>query len=287
MQALSSRRRSPAPVQKARAARSVRPLLQWVLAGAFVAMTLTFLFLWRPLVYMFYIMLPIMLISTYWYSRGFCGWACPRAAFLEKILAKISLKRPVPAFMKQSWFAALFAVLLYGNLIWQITTKGWMAGAFVACLVPSIIAVAVGLYSPKAWCAFCPNGTLLKLADLERFRVGKVSKCTKCGLCDKACPFGVSVSELAINDLVDSPICVQCGSCVQACPVASLALPAPRTVSTRGAMRTSPLEVDERSDADRRKPGALAIAAHLSSPSPPEAVRARAATETRARTGAH
>lgn len=40
--------------------------------------------------------------------------------------------------------------------------------------------------------------------------------CTSCGLCDKACPYGIEVSKV---ERVTHPDCYLCGDCVKKCPV--------------------------------------------------------------------
>ena len=42
-------------------------------------------------------------------------------------------------------------------------------------------------------------------------------KCIACGLCDRACPMSLSVSELLVDGAVGHSECIQCGACCDAC----------------------------------------------------------------------
>jgi len=58
------------------------------------------------------------------------------------------------------------------------------------------------------------------LGAISRFSLFKVRRneptCIDCGLCDKACPVNIKVSQVAV---VESPECINCNECVNACPV--------------------------------------------------------------------
>lgn len=199
----------------------IRNRVMGILAAMFVLLNLALFFVSRKFAYIPLIMFPMMLISTVKWSRGSCGWVCPRAAFLEKVWSYVSLNRPVPAFMKSIWFNVLVFVVLMSRIIYVGFTQGLLAALFLLCVVPTIIALTVGLYSPKAWCAFCPSGSLLKVVDRGVFRIKK-KDCTQCGACDKACPMSIPISKSPANSLINSSSCTQCGRCVIECPKGSL-----------------------------------------------------------------
>lgn len=188
-----------------------------VLVLMFFLLNVTLLFV-SPLVALIpFIMLPIMLLSTVKWSRGFCGWACPRAAFQEKILKYISLKRKVPEVMRKPWFSILVFIVLISRVVYVGFAQGILAAGFLLCIVPTVIAIVVGLYSPKAWCTFCPSGSMLKVLNRGVLRITKTN-CNNCGVCDKSCPMGVSISSIPQNGFVNDPTCTQCGLCVSSCP---------------------------------------------------------------------
>lgn len=202
----------------------IRDRIMWMLAVMFIVLNLALFFVSRKFAIIPLIMFPMMFLSTFKWSRGSCGWSCSRAAFLEKVWTHVSLKRPVPAFMKSIWFNVLVFVVLMSRVIYVGFTQGLLAAMFLFCVVPTIIALIVGLYSPKAWCAFCPSGSIFKVVDKVRsvFRIRKKGDCTQCGVCDNACPMSIPISKIPSYSFIDSSSCVQCGSCVTACPKDSL-----------------------------------------------------------------
>ncbi|MFZ3173146.1 MAG: hypothetical protein WA118_14335 [Carboxydocellales bacterium] len=70
--------------------------------------------------------------------------------------------------------------MIFIVLISQVTYVGFTIGAlaagFLLCIVPTIGALLFGIYSPKAWCAVCPTGTILKVVDPGVLRVKKKGK---------------------------------------------------------------------------------------------------------------
>lgn len=217
---LKSKREYFAAIMKKRAN------IQIALALGFILLNVILFFVTRKVAYIPIIIIPLMVISALIWSRGFCGWACPRAAFLERFMKHISLNRPVPKWMHSLWVSGLIFIVLISRVTYVGFTKGLLAAGFLLCIVPTIGALLVAWYSPKAWCAICPTGTLMKFVDLvtKRFKIRKNS-CTNCGMCDKACLMGLEVSKLPQQTFINEPNCTQCGLCVAACPTCSLELP--------------------------------------------------------------
>lgn len=201
-----------------------RATLQIFLALGFVILNIILFFVWPKIAYLPLIMIPLMIISAFFWSRGFCGWACPRAAFMERFVKPFTFNKPAPKWMHLGWVSALIFIVLISRVTYVGFTKGALAAGFLLCIVPTIGALLLGWYSPKSWCAVCPTGTILKVVDPGVFRVKK-NDCTSCGVCDKACPMGISVSKLPQNSYINEPNCTQCGLCVAACPKESLEMP--------------------------------------------------------------
>jgi len=73
----------------------------------------------------------------------------------------------------------------------------------------------------RFWCRFCPMGGLASLfKGVRMVSITKdTQKCTKCGLCARSCPVGVTeVYEQDEGGEVTSSRCVQCFHCIQMCP---------------------------------------------------------------------
>ena len=71
--------------------------------------------------------------------------------------------------------------------------------------------------------AFCVLGYLLEiLCGKPRLQVLHImkndSKCTHCGLCTKACPYGIDVADFRTG-AVNAVDCTLCGECTAVCPV--------------------------------------------------------------------
>lgn len=203
-----------------------RSNIQVLMALGFILLNYILFFVTKKVAYIPFVMFPLMIISVFIWSRGFCGWACPRAAFLEKFIKPISLKRPVPGWMHSLWVSAIIFIVLISRVTYVGVTKGLLAAGFLLCIVPTIGALLVGWYSPKSWCAICPTGTFMKFIDLavKKFKIKK-NTCTNCGVCDKACLMGIEVSKSPQNSFINEPNCTQCGLCVAACPTCSLEMP--------------------------------------------------------------
>lgn len=116
------------------------------------------------------------------------------------------------------------------------TFKFWLplAGMALIFWVLSLL----GVHFSFVWClaAFCLGGYLLEVfASKPNYQVLKVVRnedgCSHCGLCTKACPYGIDLSSGSLKGChVD---CTLCGECVSACNKAALSIsatskPAPR-----------------------------------------------------------
>ena len=201
-----------------------RATLQYLMGFGFIILNIVLFFVWPPIAYLPLIIIPFMILSAFFWSRAFCGWVCPRAAFMERYFKFFSLKKNTPKWMLIGWVSALVFVVLIGRVTFVGFSKGALAAGFLLCIVPTIGALLFGWFSPKSWCAICPTGSMLKVVDRGIFRIKK-NKCNKCGLCDKACPMSIEISKIPENSYINTPNCTQCGLCVPCCPSGSLEMP--------------------------------------------------------------
>ncbi len=106
------------------------------------------------------------LISSFFRGRYWCWNLCPRGAFLDIILSKFSLKRPIPRIFAKEWFRWLVLILLFSFMIFRIIKSwgNWIAigSIFVSmCIITTIISIILGVGTRhRAWCAICPMGNL-------------------------------------------------------------------------------------------------------------------------------
>ncbi len=203
-----------------------RALVQYLMGFGFIILNVILFFVWPTIAYIPLIIIPFMILSVFVWSRAFCGWVCPRAAFMERYFKYFSLKKRTPKWMNLWWISAIVFIVLIGRVTYVGFTKGALAAGFLLCIVPTIGALLFGWYSPKAWCAICPTGTLMKFVDrlTKKFRIKK-NTCTSCRVCEKACPMSIEISKTPLNSNVDELNCTQCGLCVPACPTSSLDMP--------------------------------------------------------------
>ena len=111
-------------------------------------------------------MMVFFLVLAFFKGRYWCWNLCPRGAFLDIIVSKLSLNRPLPGIFAKEWFRWSVLVMLMLFLILRIIHTGGnllMVGAvFVGmCLLTTIISILLGMFTKhRGWCAICPMGFL-------------------------------------------------------------------------------------------------------------------------------
>jgi polyferredoxin len=181
--------------------------------------------IWYPkLGYFLLLVFASLMIISLFRGRWFCGNLCPRGSFNDFVLGKISFKKKIPKFFLSFWLRVPVFVLLMGFMIFRIIqTKGIIdkiGMVFVTmCIVTTSIAILLGvLINPRAWCSFCPMGTVQRWFGGNKYQLKvDLKKCVKCGLCHKVCPM-----QLKCNEIFNKPDCIKCGRCIAVCPKKAL-----------------------------------------------------------------
>ncbi len=137
----------------------------------------------------FVIVLPLTVLDIVGQgSPWFCKYICPSGTLFGGI-PLIAANPP-----------------LRGALGWLFTWKSTLL----------LILVLLSLLVYRPFCRYlCPLGAIygcFNPAALYRFRIEE-DKCTKCGLCQAACPM-----DLPVHKTPNSPECIRCGKCKAACP---------------------------------------------------------------------
>ncbi|VVB71639.1 NAD(P)H-quinone oxidoreductase subunit I, chloroplastic [uncultured archaeon] len=165
----------------------------------------------------------LMIIAPF-RGRWFCGNLCPRGSFADFWLAPISRKANIPPVFRSMWLRAPIFAALMGFMVYRIIqTQGIVdkvGMVFVTmCILTTAVSILFGLaIAPRAWCSFCPMGTLQRTIGKGKYEL-KVDreKCIECGKCRKVCPM-----QLPVNEILSKPDCIKCGRCVEACPKEAL-----------------------------------------------------------------
>jgi len=132
--------------------------------------------LFYPLIgYLVIAMMTFFITLSFFKSRYWCWNLCPRGAFLDIVLSKISRKRPIPRIFSIQYFRWLVFILLMGFLVFRLISTGgksvMIGGIFVGtCVLTTIIAIFLGIMTKhRAWCMICPMGMLQE-------KIGKIKK---------------------------------------------------------------------------------------------------------------
>lgn len=161
-------------------------------------------------------------------GRLWCGWVCPRGAFLEIAMARVSRRRRVPALFRTtafrcSVFVALLALMLFR--VWQAGTVLEQLGfVFITMgLLTTAIALPLSIvFHPRAWCVVCPMGTLQGVLGGNRNAVKVSAACVDCGVCAQNCPLTMAAGAHQAAGLVPGADCSKCSTCIVKCPQQAL-----------------------------------------------------------------
>jgi len=201
-----------------------RKILQFITGGMLPIMLIGG-YIWPYVGFGIAVMMVGFLTLSFFKGRVWCGWACPRGAFMERYFHGLSLHIRIPAFFKALWFRLFVIAALMTSFVMQLILSGGdlskIGMVFVRmCIVTSIIAIPLGMiYKPRVWCSFCPMGTIQGFLGRTRNLLHIDEKdCSSCNLCEKVCPIQTNPSSYKKEGVVESKDCIKCGNCVLNCP---------------------------------------------------------------------
>ena len=123
--------------------------------------------LFYPLLgYLMVAMMAFFLALSFFKSRYWCWNLCPRGAFLDIVMSKLSRNKPFPIIFVNQWFRLAVFILLMGVLLARLIRSGGnliiIGSIFVGiCLVTTVIAIILAVFTrQRSWCAICPMGFL-------------------------------------------------------------------------------------------------------------------------------
>ncbi|HNW92375.1 MAG TPA: 4Fe-4S binding protein [bacterium] len=173
-------------------------------------------------------MMVLFLVLAMFRGRHWCGWFCPRGAFLEIAMSPLTTRRHIPALFRTTGFRwGVFVLLMFFMLL-----RVWYAGSdlerlgfvFVTmCILTTAVALPLAvIFHPRTWCVICPMGTLQGVLGGERTSIRVAESCVECGVCARQCPMGLNPAEYKATGVVPGSDCSKCGSCVVKCPKQAL-----------------------------------------------------------------
>lgn len=165
------------------------------------------------------------------FGRGWCGWSCWTAGFLDLLpwkkpkngrLRKWGAVRYVHAVLSTSLI--LVPIYLLGVSAQELhgTVSGYWFAIGNILYFGSSIFLAWRLKDNRAFCKYlCPIPVLQKAGS--RFALLKVAvdpeTCIECGKCEKACPMNILLLDYKnAGTRVLSTECVLCTTCMEICP---------------------------------------------------------------------
>ncbi len=167
-------------------------------------------------------------------GRWWCGNACPRGSFYDRILSRYSPHRPIPAFVRSRGFRifmVMFIFTMFGIQMYRAWSDWDAMGKvfWTIILITTIVGIILSfIYAPRTWCSFCPMGTLSSWvtprsgnlpAGYRRIFVSE--KCTtRCKLCSAVCPMQLTPHESRNQEEgFLHPDCLKCSRCTIGCPL--------------------------------------------------------------------
>jgi polyferredoxin len=184
------------------------------------------------------VILAILLITTVFFGRIFCSFACPLGALQElisklqfrsslkknkKFNVKVKIPQSISNVIRIIFFAvSVIIVIIWGISIIQIINpflgfQLFRAPSVMAIIIPITLLGSISLgsiFTYRPWCRlFCPFGMLSNVTSrFSRYRLKRNDNCIDCELCEQICP-----TESAERDNKKGD-CYYCGRCIDVCP---------------------------------------------------------------------
>ena len=189
-----------------------------------------------------FIIFSVLLLSSLFLGRFFCGWLCPAGGLQE---ACFGISRKPARGGRLNWLK----YIIWVPWITAIIVLGIWAGGFIqidplymtesgisvddiskyiiyysVVLIFFLLAVLAGRRSACHYiCWMAPFmvigdkfGRLIHLPSLHL--ESRPDKCIDCKRCNQICPMSLSVSTMALSGQMKNSECILCGECIDHCP---------------------------------------------------------------------
>ncbi len=168
-------------------------------------------------------------------GRYVCGNLCPRGGLYDRWIAPLSRRRAIPQVLRAMPLRWMLFGVLMGFMVYRISLNPldplhWGRVFWMMCLVTTAIGVPLALvFHPRTWCSFCPMGTVQHaIGGGKRQLTISDEICRACGMCEAACPMGLSIVPHRSTGSLPHRDCVRCSECIAVCPTGALAWPRER-----------------------------------------------------------
>ena len=178
----------------------------------------------------------LLLLFSIVASRLYCGWLCPGGAVQDYISGANNRswnskgKNLSKYIIWVAWFSFIVFLWIHnrplkGDFLYAVEIDRQYI--IVYTIVMTVIYLLALLTGKRGMChSLCWMAPFMiigeKLADLlhiPRFRLKtNPDDCVSCGKCNRSCPMGLDVAEMAKSGIMDSTECIYCLECVDGCP---------------------------------------------------------------------
>ena len=166
---------------------------------------------------------------SFFKGRYFCGNLCPRGAFYETYLRKLSKNKAVPELFDKTWFRIFWVLFLMGMMgfrAYRSAGDPYLLGSSLVQMITMtvFIGVLLGLYyDSRVWCRFCPMGTMTNWIGGKKDPITiDRQTCIDCNTCARVCPMDIPAYEYKSTGKVEHRDCIKCEACIVSCPKKSL-----------------------------------------------------------------
>lgn len=201
-----------------------RRTIQWILAPiVIIVIGLGWKYPWMG--YMVPLVMMMGIVGSLFDGRFVCGHFCPRGGFFDRMVSRISPKKPIPIFLRNITFRWILFSLMMGFMVFRIAQNPgdpnhWGLVFWMICVVTTAIGLIMAfLIHPRSWCSICPMGTMQNAIGGGKNQLHiEGESCRSCHLCEKACPMNLPIVKYKDDKIINERDCLHCSECVAVCP---------------------------------------------------------------------